>query len=174
MCQNSETSSKNIRILGEEIAKNERTKDDLVINNLLQQQLQIIENISDDPRQAYQQIQEIMPIANRLENRILAVEPNEYAAVRHAAACNSRQLKIAVGVLLVGAASMVIYAGITYFASVVTTVPEVPAKETVTEGAKLLADLPIDAIAQTISSTVIPALLLAGVISLCYLYKESK
>jgi hypothetical protein len=109
----------NTLVLEAEIIENERTRDDPIINGLLQQQRQITTNISLDPRQAYQQIQEAVSIGDQLRNEIERVEPNENASVRPAANRNSQYLKYATCVLFVGAAAVVMCASIPILSPIV-------------------------------------------------------
>lgn len=110
----------NTRALEAAIAENERTREDPVTNELLQQQLQITTNISGDPRQAYRQIQEALSVGDELRYQIERVEPNENTSVRPAANRNSQYLNYAARLLLVGAAAVAMCAGIAYISPIVT------------------------------------------------------
>ncbi len=86
---------------------------------MLQQQLQITTNISNDLRQANRQIREAVIIGSQLQDRIERLEPNVNSTVRTAAQLNSRYLKHAVGISLLGAAAVTMCAGIAYLTPIV-------------------------------------------------------
>jgi hypothetical protein len=109
----------NTLVLQEAITENERTTNDSVINDLLQQQVQITTNISNDPRQANQQIREAVTISSQLQDRIERLEPNVNATVRTVAQHNSQYLKHAVGIFFLSAAAVAMCAGIAYLTPVI-------------------------------------------------------
>lgn len=109
----------NTLVLKAAIEQNERTTNDPVTNELLQQQLQITTNISNDPRQANQQMQRAMTIGSQLEDQIERLEPNVNATVRKAAQDNSQYLKRAGGIFFLGAAALAMCVGIAYLTPVV-------------------------------------------------------
>ncbi|CAF1512041.1 unnamed protein product [Adineta steineri] len=109
----------NTRALLEAVAENERTRIDPVINELIQQQIEITRNISADPRQAYEQIQQVNEIGDRLNIQIETVEPNENANVRRVADYNSKYSRYAVRVLFVSAAVVGMCASVAYLAPIV-------------------------------------------------------
>ncbi|CAF0795098.1 unnamed protein product [Adineta ricciae] len=114
----------NTRTLQTAILENERTANDSRTTELIQQQIQITTNISHDPRQANQQIRELLPISERLQNRIQELEPNENDPVRRVAQANVQYIKYAAGVFLLGAAAFSMCAGVAYLAPIVATALE--------------------------------------------------
>ncbi|CAF0920249.1 unnamed protein product [Adineta ricciae] len=114
----------NTRTLQRAILENERTANDSQTTELIQQQIQIAANISHDPRQANQQIRELLPISERLQNRIQELESNENDPVRRVAQANTQYIKYAAGVFLLGAAVFSMCAGVAYLAPIVATALE--------------------------------------------------
>ncbi|UJR28621.1 hypothetical protein I4U23_009854 [Adineta vaga] len=110
---------KNTIVLQRAITENERTTNDPLTNELLQQQLQITTNISYDPLQATQQITEAMTISNKIKNRIEELEPNITAFVRRAAQNNSLYMKYAAGVFCLATAVIVACAAGPYLTPIV-------------------------------------------------------
>ncbi|CAF5057185.1 unnamed protein product [Rotaria sp. Silwood1] len=130
----------NTRVLRQAVIDNTRTRDDPTTNTLLEQQLQITENISNDPRTAYQQVSEASTISSQLLVHIEDLEPNENAAVRIAARGNAQYLKYAVGIFFIGAAAVAMCAGVTYLAPVVSGAL---ASLTTTFGGEPIAMIPV-------------------------------
>lgn len=112
----------NSLVLREAIVENERTTNDPVIQQLVQEQLQITANISGDPREAVQQMRRVVTIDNQLQEEIERVEPNADATVRTVAQNNSRYLKYAFGAFFLAAAVVAMCAGIPYLIPIVTSV----------------------------------------------------
>ncbi len=128
---------KNTQALQKAIAEDERTRDDPVTNQLLQQQLQITTNISPDPRQAYQQIQQAKAVGDGIKTQVEKVVPNKNDTVVKAADRNSQYLKYAVGVFFVGAAVVAMCASIVYLAPIVISTVAAAASKSGVGGAAI-------------------------------------